>query len=142
MNCLSDQNIQKCIDKELSKTEAVQIDKHLKNCKSCRDKIAKQAQFVNTLISEYNAEVSDMAIPPFQYPEVQVRSNHTKIRRLFWPAAAAMIIFFLFIYSPEKESSSANIQEAFILDIDYEIDANKPWDAQEFQFRISEQALE
>ena len=137
MNCLSDEKIQAYIDNELFAEEQQQVKRHIDHCPECKNRYIAQKQFLDTFLQDFNSGTEDISIPGFQYPTKGVKPEF-KIKRLFWLGAAAVILFFLFVYSPNEEHIQNETEEAFMLEIDYEVDANKPWSEQDLTITIRE----
>lgn len=142
MNCLQDNNIQAYIDRELSSNEMEAMDKHLEECSFCKEKVEKRKLLVTQLIGDWNLPEVEFSIPEFRPKKQVVLKSTFKRKSLYWVGAAAMLIFFLFVYSPEQESIHPEQTETLFLEMDFEIDANKPWAEQEMTIVFSEQLIE
>jgi len=97
MKCISEELIQKYIDKEASAKEKVYIISHSADCARCAEKIedmqqtASQIKQTIGLIDENNVE-----IPGFTKPLDHQNIIRTNITRIIYAASAACIILLLF----------------------------------------------
>lgn len=91
MNCLSDELVQRWIDKELSSEEAVELSAHLQTCADCRHRVQEQEQLA-TRLKQLIAEPtqSGSSIPPFIYPTDL--SSRKKKNFTYWLRVAAVMI--------------------------------------------------
>ena len=142
MNCLSDSQIQEYIDEEISSEEKLELEDHLAHCEKCRMKIIQQEQFVNQFITDWGSDLEEIPVPPFKPKNMPLQSKKMKVRRFIWTGAAALIILYLFTYSPSRKTTSKEPQSHHYLEFEYEIDANKPWAEQEIYIHFSEPSTE
>lgn len=142
MNCLQDNEIQAHIDRELSSIEMEAMDRHLAKCPFCKEKVEKRKLLITQLISDWNLPEEEINIPEFRPKKQIVLKSTYKRKSFYWVGAAAMLIFFLFVYSPEKENIHPAQTDSFFFELDFEIDANKPLAEQEMTIVFSEQLIE
>lgn len=133
-NCISNEIIQMYIDKELPVESAKSVEQHLIICKSCKQRFEEQIIFIkrfkNSLPSIHENEID---IPAFN-----IKNKSKKIILLYlanqWKwAAAAILIFGLFIIFQKSLKQTQTKTQYFIYDSQKEIDANKPWCEQEIE---------
>lgn len=134
MRCISDELIQKFVDKEASAKENSIVENHLSTCNKCSKKIDEKRNAVNRikeLISSVNK--NEIHVPIFQMPENHKKTIHIKLKKYAYVASAAclLILFLLFNQKPKDK-----IEFVYSYDIEGEFDANLPLSEQEMVIEI------
>lgn len=133
-DCIAEAILQIYIDKELPAEAVKPVEQHLKICKNCMQRLEEQKKFIenfkNTLPIIQENEID---IPAFHNVK---KSKPTPIlyyvKQWKW-AAAAILIFGLFVIFQKIFKQSQTITQYIIYDTQMEIDANKPWHEQEME---------
>ena len=132
MKCISDELLQKYIDRETSKGEEEYVKEHLQNCVQCAEKV-DDMQYASNRIKQLLrfVEKEEIEIPTFKSPVHDKRSANFKII-IYSVSAACLIFFFTYIFhNPNKE-----IESSFSYDLEGKYNANLPLIEQEMKISI------
>jgi hypothetical protein len=134
MRCISDELIQKFVDKEASAKENSFVQSHLSTCSKCA-KIVEERRYaanrIKGLISSLNK--NEIQVPVFQEPEDERKTYHIQIKKLVYVASSAcLLILFLVFHQKQKDE----IEFVYSYDIEYEYNANLPLSEQEMVIEI------
>jgi len=126
-NCLPEEILQQFIDEELKQEEAVLVEKHLSTCENCQSAIKEKRLLIKQLNKALNFVDEDkMVIPEFDMNKTKVVEFKAK-RRYYWWSAAAVILLVVSIFLSRNFNEPEVNLEYVLQDMNYEIDANKPW---------------
>ncbi len=134
MRCISDELIQKFVDKEASAKENSIVESHLSTCIKCAKKVEERryaANRIKVLISSLNKH--EIEVPVFQEPANQKKTLHIQLKKFVYVASAAclLVLFFIFHQKPKGE-----IEFMYTYDIENEYNANLPLSEQEMVIEI------
>lgn len=134
MRCISDELIQKFVDKETSSKEISIIQSHLTTCNKCAEKV-EERQFTANRIKDLLGSLNknEIQVPVFQEPEYQRKALYIHLKKIVYVASAAclIILFFIFHQKPKDE-----IEFVYSYDIESEYNANLPLSEQEMVIEI------
>jgi len=134
MKCISEELIQKYIDKETSIKEEAYINSHLTVCAKCAEKIENMRQtagHIKQLIGLIDEK--DIEIPRFNMPVHQKKILYNNFKKIIYAASAACLLFlFLFIFQKQKDE----VELVFSYDLESEFNANLPVSEQEMVIQI------
>lgn len=134
MRCISDEIIQKYIDKEASAKENSIVQNHLATCGKCAKKVDGSRYTTNRikkLIGSLNE--NEIQVPSFKEPENQKRSLSIHFKKVLYAASAAcLVIFFLVFHQNPKDE----IEFMYSYDLESEYNANLPLSEQEMVIEI------
>ncbi len=134
MRCISDELIQKFIDKEASAKENSIVQNHLTTCSKCAKKVEESRYSTNRikkLIVSLNK--NDIQVPLFNEPENHKRTLSIHFKKVFYAASAAcLIIVFLVFHQKPKD----DIEFMYSYDLESEYNANLPMSQQEMVIEI------
>lgn len=145
MKHLNDRTIQNYIDNELSESKRKEIESHLEDCLSCKQKVESQRAFIDKLKKSLETTVSDdIAVPEFSFGSMaRYKVNVTRIAiisSLSTACAIALIVMAVNLLSKPKPKSADSIFDYYTIE-DY--DANKPFAEQDFaEFKMRSQSEE
>jgi hypothetical protein len=130
MSCISEDIIQKYIDRETSAGEAAEIVRHAETCEMCSQRIENQKKMAASLKNAINllAENTD-EIPVFVNKASQIKKPFVSARKLVYALAAACILALLFFVFQEKDPGNQS-QFMMVNMAGDNVDANRPIDDQ------------
>ncbi len=134
MRCISDELIQKYIDKEVSEKEYSLVRSHLSSCSKCAERVEERrnaAERLKNLLAPLNND--DFQVPVFLEPEKQGKRIPIHLNKLIYVAAAAslLLLFIVFHQKPKDE-----IELIYSYEVEYEYNANLPLSEQEMVIEI------
>lgn len=134
MRCISDDIIQKFIDKETSVEENSIVQNHLTTCSKCAKKVEESrysANRIKELIGSLNK--NDIQVPRFKEPENHKKTLFINFKKVVYAASAAclVIVFLVFHQKPKDE-----IEFVYSYDVESEYNANLPLSEQEMVIEI------
>lgn len=134
MRCISDELIQKFVDKEVSIKESSVVQSHLTTCSKCAEKVEERrltANRIKELLGSLNK--NEIHVPVFQESEYQGKTLYIHLKKIFYAASAAclIVLFFILHQKPKDE-----IEFAYSYDIESEYNANLPLSEQEMVIEI------
>jgi len=145
MKHLNDRTIQSYIDNELPESKRKEIEFHLEECISCKQKVESQRAFTDKLKKSLETTVpNDIAVPEFSFGstaryKVKV-ARIAIISSLSTACAIALIVMAVNLLSKPKTKSADFIFDYYTIE-DY--DANKPFAEQDFaEFKMRSQSEE
>ena len=145
MKHLNDKTIQSYIDNELPESKRKEIEFHLEECISCKQKVESQRAFTDKLKKSLETTVlNDIAVPEFSFGstaryKVKV-ARIAIISSLSTACAIALIVMAVNLLSKPKTKSADFIFDYYTIE-DY--DANKPFAEQDFaEFKMRSQSEE
>lgn len=134
MRCISDEIIQKFVDKEASAKEVSIVQKHLSTCSICAKKVAERIHATNRikeLIGSHN--ISEIQVPPFQVPDLQKKTLYIHLKKIAYIASAAcLLILFLIFHQKPKDK----VEFIYSYGLECEYNANLPLSEQEMVIEI------
>lgn len=139
-NCISNEIMQMYIDKELPVESAKLVEQHLKVCKSCNQRFENQIIFIESLKNSLpSIHENEIIIPAFNIENKSKKSTLLNLANQWRWAAAAILIFGLFVIFQKSFKQRQVKTQYLIYDSQKEIDANKPWHEQEIEIYFIEQ---
>ncbi|MFO7657088.1 MAG: zf-HC2 domain-containing protein [Bacteroidales bacterium] len=134
MRCISDELIQKFVDKEASAKEKSIVQSHLATCSKCAKKVEEKrytANRIKELIGSLNKK--EVPIPIFQEPENQKKTLYIHLKKAAYVASAAclLILFLILLQKPKNE-----IEFVYSYNVESEYNANLPLSEQEMVIEI------
>ncbi|MBE9466791.1 MAG: zf-HC2 domain-containing protein [Bacteroidetes bacterium] len=134
MRCISEELIQKFVDKETSEKENSLVQSHLTTCSKC-DQAVKERRNTSNRIKELIGSLNrdEIHIPEFQEPENHKKILKIHIKKIVAIAAAACILisFLIFYQNPSNE-----IEYVYLYDVESDFNANLPLSEQEMVIKI------
>jgi uncharacterized membrane protein YvbJ len=134
MRCISDELIQKVVDKETSEKENSIIQSHITTCSKCAKKIKERkyaANRIKELIGSLNK--NEIQLPKFQEPENQKKTIQIHLKMVIAIVfAACVLIFFLVFYQKPTDE----IEYVYSYDVESVYNANLPLSKQEMVIEI------
>ena len=134
MKCISEELIQKYIDKECTLQEEISIRNHISGCAQCAETMKCHSalaiqlkQFVG-LANEQEGE-----IPVFKKPASLNKIRPSRFKKIIYSAAAACILMLSLIPLLKEKN---NVELLYTYDLEYEFDANLPISEQEMEIQI------
>ncbi len=126
MSCITNELIQKCIDRETNLEESVSIKNHLASCEFCRVEFETQQNRAIDIKNILNRFVeSDIEIPTIIIPKQKNRRRSViKMNLIYALSAACVMLFFVVFYPNENALKSDEITMLQNFNGDY--DANLP----------------
>ena len=138
MRCISDEIIQKFVDKEAFEKENSIVQKHLSTCGICVKKVEERRYTTNRikeLIGSHNK--NEIQVPEFQLLETQGKVLHIPLRRIVYVASAAtaclLVLFLLF-----HQKSNDEIEFIYSYSFECEYNANLPLSEQEMVIEVKD----
>lgn len=134
MKCMSDELIQKFVDKETSAKESSFVNSHLATCGKCLKKVEERrntANRIKQLIGSLNKD--EIQIPLFQRPENQRKAFYLRLKRVGYVASAACLVVLFFIL---HQDSKDKVEFVYSYDVESEYNANLPLSEQEMVIEI------
>jgi hypothetical protein len=134
MKCISDEIIQKFIDKETSAKENFFVQNHLPTCSKCAKKVEESRYSTNhikKLIGSLNK--NEIQVPLFKEPEKQKRTLSIRFNKVFYAASAACLVIFFLVFQQKPKDE---IEFVYSYDVDSEYNANLPLSEQEMVIEI------
>ena len=125
MKCISKENIRKYIDGEVSSSEKLKIERHIKECDVCADKMKEETLVSNEIKSAINSIVDDnVSIPAFTLKREKQSKLviQKKILLLTGILSAACFALLFGIFNYDNTHSQKSVP---LVDFNY-FDANKP----------------
>lgn len=134
MRCISDELIQKFVDKEASAKENSIVQGHLSICSICAEKVEDRryaANRIKELISSLNK--NEVQVPLFQESDDQRKTLYIHLKKIVYVASAAclLILFLIFHHKPKDE-----IEFFYLYDTESEYNANFPLSEQDMVIEI------
>ena len=134
MSCINDEILQLYIDGELESKDRLNVEKHLRECFLCREKIAEQTRFVDFLKSTDSIE-NQIEIPVF-VPLVE-KAPKKALKPYLYPLVAACCGAFLYFSTyPLMKKPDAEKQYLILYDIVGGYDSNLPFMQQELEIYV------
>jgi predicted anti-sigma-YlaC factor YlaD len=126
MNCLSDELVQRWIDKELSSGEAVELKAHLQTCAECRYRVQEQEQLATKLKQLIAGPAqTGSSIPPFIYPVEPATRKKKKLTNWLRVAAVMLpLILLLKIFTNKEEVYQPTREQQLMYESFNDMDAN------------------
>ncbi len=132
MQCLTNEQIQLLIDKEMDEQDETVCRRHLEDCPHCRMRVEEQRSKVRLILEALNREddLPEM-IPAFRYPVGNAPKKERTFTHSIWMKIAAVTIPSLLCWHfwPEKEPQLFHPSPEAI--VNYElcngVDANTAW---------------
>jgi len=136
MRCISDEIIQKFVDKEASAKENSIVQRHLSTCSICTKRVEERrytTDRIKELIGSHNK--NEIQIPIFQVPENQRKTLNIHYKKIAYIASAAclLILFIIFHRTPKDE-----IEFIYSYEVESEYNANLPLSEQEMVIEITD----
>lgn len=134
MRCISDELIQKFVDKEASVKENSIVQNHLAICSLCARKAEERryaANRIKKLIGSINKE--EIHVPVFLKPEKQKQTLHIHLKKFIYAASAACLLILFLIYHQKPKDE---IEFMYTYDVESEYNANLPLSEQEMVIEI------
>lgn len=134
MKCISEEVIQKYIDKETNSAEDGYIRAHISECRKCTERIEFMRQSADRLKELIRlSDEENIEIPGFHKPVQQKINSNRKYKKIIYVASAACILFlFLFIFQRQND----DIEYIYSYDLECEFNANLPASEQEMVIQI------
>ncbi|MBN2164793.1 MAG: hypothetical protein JW717_00785 [Marinilabiliaceae bacterium] len=134
MRCISDELIQKFVDKEASSKESSIVQSHLTTCSKCAKKV-EERQFTANRIKELLGSLNknEVHVPVFQEPEYQRKAFNFHLKKIVYVTSAACLIILFFIF---HQKSNDKIDFIYSYEIENEYNANLPLSEQEMVIEI------
>lgn len=132
MKHLDDKTIQSYIDDELPENERKEVESHLENCLSCKQKVELQHAFSDKIKNSLETVVPDnIEVPKFSLgEETKYKVNVTRIAIISSLATACAIALIVMAFNLlTKPKPTEYIFDYYTIE-DY--DANKPFAEQDF----------
>ncbi|MEN8203025.1 MAG: zf-HC2 domain-containing protein [Bacteroidota bacterium] len=134
MRCISDELIQKFIDKEASAKENSIVQNHLTTCSKCAIKVEESRYSTNRikkLIGSLNK--NEIQVPIFKEPEYHKKTLSIRYRKVVYAASAACLVIVFFVF---QQKSKDEIEFMYSYDLESEYNANLPMSEQEMVIEI------
>ncbi len=134
MRCISDELIQKFVDKEASVKENSVVESHLSACRKCAKKIEEKREVLSYITGLLNSlNNSEIQVPIFKKPEHHKKRLRIQLKKFAYVASAAclLILFFVFYEKPKD-----NIKFVYLYNVESEYNANLPLSEQEMVIEI------
>lgn len=134
MKCISEELIQKYIDKETSPTEDEYILVHSGECRKCADEIVSMRQSADRIKNLIRlSDEEDVEIPGFVKPVQIKKISNKNYKRIIYAASAACILFlFLFLFQTQEDDA----EYIYSYDLEIDFNANLPASEQEMVIQI------
>jgi len=134
MKCISEELIQKYIDKEATVAEVTYINNHISGCTDCSQKIEKHQESANNIKRLIGLlDEKEIDIPGFKIPDPQKHILPSKLKIFMYSAAAACILIFFLILTPGQKDDIGII---YSYDLESEFNANLPVSEQDMEIQI------
>jgi len=137
MRCISDELIQKFVDKEASAKENSIVQSHLSACSKCAEKVDERqynANRIKNLIGSLNK--SEIQVPIFKKPENQRKTLYIHLKKIIYVASAACLLILFLIFHRKPNDNNDKIEFVYSYDIESEYNANLPLSEQEMVINI------
>lgn len=136
MRCISDEMIQKFVDKETSAKENSIVQSHLATCSTCAKRVEERRHTINRikeLMGSHNK--NEIEIPVFQVPENQKKTVYTHFKKIAYIASAACLLILFLIFN---QKSKDEIDFIYSYEVECEYNANLPLSEQEMVIEITD----
>lgn len=136
MKCIKDELIQKYIDGEVSDKEIARIEKHVKSCSLCAQRIVDQRMLAESIRNAINRLNPDPHKVPQIHPTIaRYEKPALSLRRIAYVAAAACLFLTIMFFSLKKKPDQ---QDVFLMVPDFagDVDANRPISKQSLIIQI------
>jgi predicted anti-sigma-YlaC factor YlaD len=135
MKCFSNELIQHYIDGEISEKQALNIENHIIECRSCANKIAQQRSLSIELKNSINIlSTGIVEIPTFTPQSIPTKKQYYLTKKIIYALSAACVLAFLFFRTPKTKNTQNDALIIYQIDMDF--DANKPITDQDFIINI------
>lgn len=134
MKCISEELIQKYIDKEVSGKEEAYINSHITDCTKCAVKIENMRQTAGHIKKIIGLiDEKDIEIPGFKMTAHKTKFLHLSFKKIIYAASVACILaLFLVIFYKQKHE----LKLVYYYDLESEFNANLPVSEQEMVIQI------
>lgn len=134
MRCISDELIQKYVDREVTIKESSLVQGHLTTCSKCAGKVEERrvvANRIKKLLGSINK--NEIHVPVLPESEYQRKTVYFHLKRALYVASAAclIILFFILHQKPKEE-----VEFVYSYGIESEYNANLPISEQEMVIEI------
>lgn len=134
MKCISDELIQKYIDREASVMEEASIKNHISGCGRCSQKIEEYLESTSNIKQLIGLlDEKEIEIPGFKKPVPQKIMMSPKLRILMYSAPAACILILFLIFFQKQQN---DVEIIYLYDLESEFNANLPVSDQDMVIQI------